>query len=1072
MNPVGVGTVVHQRFELLEELGVGSSAEVYRARDQATGAMVALKRFGRSTVSAADFRREAAITMRVRHPALARLVDAGVSDARPWLAIEYFDGGSLREWLQHHAAAGEQTRLVTGFARSIFEGLDALHRAGLAHGDVKPDNVLLHDERPRLVDFGRARLHHLLGAGGGVYAGSPGYMHPSLFRGAAPSAATDCFAAWVTIYELACGARPYSVTVLQGGRVADLAVAPPLGDPDLWRVVLAGLTGRLGDARSSWLALSAFKMGLSVIPIERAPVHPPAPAVVLASIDHARGGRSVAISGDADHTRLVLEAIDRAWRRTGGRVLWARTRQDRSQEPLDAALSAVADAPEGLSDDSLLDLAISIGPLAGVLRSALPSVRAWLEGADEDVNPARLELAVGRFLASCPRPMLLLAEGFDRFDGASRRLFHRLIGSGVLTVVGSVLPGASHGLPNVIASDETSGPMLYPGADQSLDPQDARIVAMARLLQLPFGPLLAVAGGLDIHDVARAGIVAECLGLARWTGSEVVARRGPPPDAEDATRWRRAAGRNLDALSEPLRVATYARLGDDPERLGEVIDAAIEHAARLDPLVALDIAVGDPRPDTVPRLLQRFSLALQARDISRSEALLERLRAHPDATRADLKEAEGELSHRRGNVVEATVALADAAAALGAPVPTGLRGLWRDLVAVWQIRRGKLPVAAPHPQLGRIFEHLYDLHFSSNQGPLLRIHRLWMAAAPQSPRAQAIEVLWLQMLDRPALATALEARLLEQMRVGSDPIGAAVVRLHGGIARLLRGDVMGAFAEGVDATELLMQVGDPYQAALASTLPALCAVHIGGVDTQISLQRRLAELVGITGDRRAATWGIGLHAVTRWAIGQRAEAIDVTSRWARHAHQQHDMSEAVAWRLRAEMLLEERRASEAVDALVRCDEVCSRYKLRMDFTDARAISWLVAIAQLGPQAGGLRGRGRQARRQVRWLARIAPRWQPRIRMAGAWAHLAAGERDLARLGFDAALADAIRREQVHDAWLILHHQGLALDDERAHEEARGLARHHGLKQGLPASAGWRSWSQPLSPVQDDDAPAD
>ncbi|MCK6504662.1 serine/threonine protein kinase, partial [Myxococcota bacterium] len=258
------GTVIGGAFEVRRALGGGASAEVFHALDRTHGFEVAIKLFPRSGLREEEFRREAGIAMRNVHPNLVRLVDAGVHEGRPWLALEYVDGMNARALLYRE---GRTVHEVLDLVRQVLAALDAMHGAGLVHGDIKPENVLVQDRHVRVVDFGRTRLGHVL-PGGRTHAGTPPYMHPSLFRGQAPSPSTDCFAAWVMAWELLTSERPWTREELQAE--AELPTPPPLPDPALDQLVRAGLDGRLADARSGWLATSRFLVGRRDLPRPRA----------------------------------------------------------------------------------------------------------------------------------------------------------------------------------------------------------------------------------------------------------------------------------------------------------------------------------------------------------------------------------------------------------------------------------------------------------------------------------------------------------------------------------------------------------------------------------------------------------------------------------------------------------------------------------------------------------------------------------------------------------------------------------------------------------------------------------
>ncbi|MCK6506852.1 hypothetical protein L6R53_26360, partial [Myxococcota bacterium] len=300
-----------------------------------------------------------------------------------------------------------------------------------------------------------------------------------------------------------------------------------------------------------------------------------------------------------------------------------------------------------------------------------------------------------------------------------------------------------------------------------------------------------------------------------------------------------------------------------------------------------------------------------------------------------------------------------------------------------------------------------------------------------------------------AEAEALDRQLHDRVREQEDPVGAAVVQMHRAIGGLLRGETAVAFSDGVDAATRLLRAGDPYHAALAATLPTTCAVHVAGAATLAGVHRALLRLVADTGDERTARWAAGIDAVVRWQQGDTQGAGEQARRWAEGAAVQQDASEVLARRFLAELAVEGGRHAEALAELRRADQVARALHVRMDYTDARAITALVADAQARLDgARGLSGR-RALRRRADTVVRRSPRWEPRALVAQAMQAAADGQRDLATRTFSAAVRAALDREQAVDAWWALHLRGRTLDDDDARAAAATLALSHQLRQGAP-----------------------
>jgi hypothetical protein len=1027
---------------------------MFRAVDERDGTRVVVKVFPRLASSAEEFRREAAIAMRARHPSLVGLLDAGVAEGEPWLTIEYVPGPDVRTLIVDDGPM--DVRHALDVATQIFAALDALHRLGLAHGDVKPDNVLLSGGRVRLIDFGRARLHHLFEGGDGMYPGTAPYMHPSLFHDGLPNARTDCFAAWVTTYELITGSPPYAAGALRRGG-GGLPPHPPIGDPALDRLVAAGLDGVLGDARTGWLALMRYLRGRSDLPCP--PLPPPEVPMDIADalVARARRGASVALVGPAATGRAALEGLHRDWVGEGGWALWVRADWGSPGEPLSGALSLAGHAADALEEGALAGVAAHLGPLGEPLAAVLPAARAWLgtpasaaRSGAERPGSERLVVALTRLLEACPRPLVVLVDGLDRVDGTSRRFLASLVTARAIVVLGTSEPGAPHGMPEELAVPLIDSPVI---AEQGLESRTVEVLGRARLLGLAFGPRLAVAAGITEERLLDAALDAEARGAARWDGRSVIPVPGVAPGIVLAERWYREAAARLDAAAEPLLVARYAMLGRDRARLAQVLEPALEEATRMAPSTALELLEEVREPSTPAHRLRHLQVALLARDKAVAQRILLQIQDDPAATQVDRTEAEGELAFATGATVPAIAAFRRAAQALGRPIATGLWGQVLDVVAFLRVRLGRPLPPRPDARLAHVLERLYDLHFCSDNGPLLRLHGLWLQAAPNGVRSRSMEVVFRTVLGMGETARAIEAGLREELHEDRDPPGAAVLLYHAGVARLSRGETLGAFADGVDAAERLLRVGDPALGALASTLVWVSGYHLAALPAMIRLRVELRALVAATGDRRAGAWLSGASAAIAWLAGDTDLALDEARAWAEDAERRADATGILARRYMGELLLERGDLDGAVEELERCRAGGKRYNVHLDWIDATVIGLLVADARLRLAGrAGLRGRS-GLKQRLATLIRLSPRWTPRAQVATAWQALADGRRAAAEGSFTTAEADARARQQHHDTWWVLRERALALDDAAAAGRAAVLAAEEGLKQGGEGARG-------------------
>jgi serine/threonine protein kinase len=243
-------------YHILEQLGQGGMATVYKAYDVRDSREVAVKliRADHLLSDQADklllrFEIERRIAS-LHHPNMVGVIDYGSFKGAPYLVMEYVQGGTLKELTGRRLSPAEAARLLAPVARA----LQYLHQQDIIHRDVKPSNILLADgKRPLLSDFGIAKL---LAAGDtanltstGVSVGTPDYMAPeeALGRGVGP--ATDIYALGVVLYELVTGRRPFHADTPMA--VLLMHVQDPLPRP---RTLAPGLP--LGGERVLFTALA------------------------------------------------------------------------------------------------------------------------------------------------------------------------------------------------------------------------------------------------------------------------------------------------------------------------------------------------------------------------------------------------------------------------------------------------------------------------------------------------------------------------------------------------------------------------------------------------------------------------------------------------------------------------------------------------------------------------------------------------------------------------------------------------------------------------------------------------
>jgi tetratricopeptide (TPR) repeat protein/predicted Ser/Thr protein kinase len=200
-------------YELLSPLGKGGMGVVFRARDPQLDRVVALKAIRPEILDQGGrerFLREARACSRITHPHVVTVYAAGEDAGRPWMAMEYLEGRTLRRVLEEEGAVPWPK--AVGWMVDLLGALARIHEAGIVHRDLKPENILLTDEGVvKLMDFGLASLASAPSMTmAGVPMGTVHYMSPEQAAGKKAEASSDVFSMAVVLHELLTGTKPFT----------------------------------------------------------------------------------------------------------------------------------------------------------------------------------------------------------------------------------------------------------------------------------------------------------------------------------------------------------------------------------------------------------------------------------------------------------------------------------------------------------------------------------------------------------------------------------------------------------------------------------------------------------------------------------------------------------------------------------------------------------------------------------------------------------------------------------------------------------------------------------------------
>lgn len=207
-----IGKILDDRYEIIELIGSGGMANVYKALCHRLNRYDAVKIMRDETAANTELRRrfraESQAVAMLSHPNIVSVYDVSHSDDVEYIVMELIDGITLKQYLQKKSVLDPSE--VLDFTIQTAKALEHAHSKGIIHRDIKPQNImLLKDGMIKVADFGIASLENTIEENNGETVGSVHYIAPEQARGEAPDARSDIYSLGIVMYEMLTGRLPY-----------------------------------------------------------------------------------------------------------------------------------------------------------------------------------------------------------------------------------------------------------------------------------------------------------------------------------------------------------------------------------------------------------------------------------------------------------------------------------------------------------------------------------------------------------------------------------------------------------------------------------------------------------------------------------------------------------------------------------------------------------------------------------------------------------------------------------------------------------------------------------------------